>query len=200
MSDKESLESKINASINTINRTRLNRINFSERLKKYANRWNIIIFILNIEAVFLIIWTLYADADTASTNMALSSAFFAIYVILLQYFINEQSYSERSLKTHYHQLELRDLMIQLEINKLKLLDLQKDDTSIDNIVKSSTYKAVLNQYEIIMNSYQLALKNNENHANRDDLETKKKLDMKGNVHYDFSFENIFIFINFVVSI
>lgn len=198
MSEKGTLEDKIAESIKTIKRTRLNRISLSERLKKYSNRWKVILFILNIEAVFLIFWTLNNNMDIPNSKTTLISSFFAIYVILLQYFINEQSFSERSLKTHYHQLELRDLIIKLEVMTMKLRELK--NTSSNKSTISNEYKEMFLEYEKIMNKYQLSLKNNENHSKRDDLLNQIRKNVKGYILYDSSLENIFIIFNLIISI
>lgn len=219
--EKDPLEQKILASINVLTKTRLNRINFGERLRKYDSKWKVIIFLLNMEAVFLIVWTLYIDDP--SKNMLLISSFFAIYVILLQYFINEQSYSERSLKMHYHQLEINDLKIVLERRLLKLRDLLKNYESNEITLAEfeEKYNRYFNEHDEIMQKYQVTIKNNENHAEQDHILTLKRtaahklreqmdyseedvLSNKVKVNEekvkvrDFSFENIFIYVNLCI--
>lgn len=176
------IKSEINRNINKIKRTRYNRINLSERLKKYASRWKVITFIFNIEAVFLIVWNL----NTNKVEPSLTSAFFAIYVILLQYFINEQNYNERSMKSHYHQLELSDLIIRLELLKLSILNRSENIDAVEEM-------------EEIVNKYQISLKNNENHSQRDDLQNQLGKKVKNYKVHDLSLDQIFIILNLVIS-
>jgi hypothetical protein len=100
--------SEINKKINTLNKTRNNRIEMSKRLKKYSDKWKFIFFFLNIEAVFLILLSL-AGKELVPFNInpsyfSVFSGIFSIYVILLQYYVNELNYNERFLKiqSHHH--------------------------------------------------------------------------------------------------
>lgn len=178
----DELEKVIDKNLKKIKRTRKNRIILSERLKKYSHRWRIITFVLNMEAVFLVIWSLSSKSDTN-----LISSFFAIYVILLQYLINELNYNERSMKAHYHQLELNELLVKLSMLKVKI----KKDLSFDESIK---------KIEKVMEIYQVSLKNNENHSNRDDRVGKMNKYVPNHKLYDFSLDNIFIFLNLIICI
>ena len=110
-----------------------------------------------------------------------------IYVILLQYLINELNYNERSMKAHYHQLELNELLVKLSMLKVKI----KKDLSFDESIK---------KIEKVMEIYQVSLKNNENHSNRDDRVGKMNKYVPNHKLYDFSLDNIFIFLNLIICI
>lgn len=181
MKDEDEIQKLIGKYTKSIKRTRKNRIAYSERLKKYSQRWKIISFGFNIQAIFLIIWSLTYQSKTVT----LVSAFFAIYVILLQYFINELNYSERSLKAHYHQLELRDLILSFQILEKK-------------IKYKETTDALLNEVSDLMRNYQVSLKNNENHSRRDDIVNINK--KEGYTVFDFSIDNLFIWFNFIICL
>lgn len=184
--EKDILMKVLKSDKKRIYRTRMNRINLSERLKRYSKKWNIIIFLLNIEAVVLIIMVI---SQYKSNPMSVFSGVFSAYVILLQYFINEQKYSERSLKSHYHQLELGDNIHELDncISKIKLEEKFEE-------------KEILETRENVLREYQLTLKNNENHAEIDDI-NNLIMERKGQKRLiDFSSDNIFAFMNFIVVI
>lgn len=146
---------EINKKINTFNKTRENRIHMSIRLKGYGQSWKFIFFFLNFEAVIFVLLSLVAEKipGLSSPLFTVSAGVFSIYVILLQYYINEQNYNERSLKVHYHQLEIEDLVL-----KLKTLII-KHNTGENN----SNNEVLIEEYNIIMNQYQTTMKNNENH-------------------------------------
>ena len=179
---------EIDKKIKTLNKTRDNRINLSERLKKYEERWKIIFFILNFEAVFLIIKGL--RITDSSNDFIIISAFFSIYVILLQYFISVQNFRERSFKAHYHQLELEDLILKLKRLLIKRNDLPRDD---------NTYIQSLAAYKEILNDYQMMLKNNENHSSVDNR-TRVESAGTGKLSKDNSIDNIFLMLNIFISI
>src|SRR5699024_12700516 len=86
----KSIRDDISIEKKRIRRTRKNRINLSERLKKYDRKWKNIIFLLNIEAVILII--IVISKFSYSRPVEVFAGAFSAYVILLQYFINEQKY------------------------------------------------------------------------------------------------------------
>ena len=154
-----SLLSEINKKINTLNKTRDNRINLNKRLKKYNEKWRVVFFFLNIEAVVFVIFTLAGGSiinRPSSGIFTIISGVFTIYVILSQYYVNQLNYGERALKVHYHQLDIEDLIL-----KLKTLILQREYTTDS--------KEVISRFNIIMEEYQRILKNNENH---DDIDNK----------------------------
>jgi len=179
---------EIDKKIKTLNKTRDNRINLSERLKKYEERWKIIFFFLNFEAVFLIIKGL--RIIDSSNDFIIISAFFSIYVILLQYFISVQNFRERSFKAHYHQLELEDLILKLK----RLLIKRNDFPRTDNTDGQS-----LAAYKEILNDYQMMLKNNENHSSVDNR-TRMENEDTGKLSKDNSIDNIFLILNILISI
>jgi len=180
------IKEEINKKINSVNRTRHNRLKLSERLKKYYQRWKVAFFILNLEAVILIIRSL--EAGNENSLFTLITAFFSVYVILLQYFVSEQNYNERSLRAHYHQLELEDLVLKLKRLIIKI-----------NQGSNMEHSESIDIYKEIMNDYQMMIKNNENHSKKDD-------DLRGGTHLsfvkriDYSIENIFLFSNFIIGI
>jgi ABC-type multidrug transport system fused ATPase/permease subunit len=191
--------SEINKKINTLNKTRNNRIEMSKRLKKYSDKWKFIFFFLNIEAVFLILLSL-AGKELVPFNInpsyfSVFSGIFSIYVILLQYYVNELNYNERFLKIHYHQLEIEDLILRLK--KLILLKNSNDDKIEE--------KELIENFMSIMFEYQTILKNNENHDPVDNNKTKienstfNNIPIKNKV-WDFTVDNILLNINMVLIV
>ncbi|PEJ38193.1 MULTISPECIES: SLATT domain-containing protein [Bacillus cereus group] len=157
--------SEIEKKINTLNKTRNNRIEMSIRLKGYSDKWKLIFFFLNIEAVIFVLLSLGGKEIHplfGKSIFSLMSGVFSIYVILVQYYINELNYNERALKVHYHQLDLEDLIL-----KLKGLILNHN-------VKGNTNdeQALIKSFNIIMFEYQSTLKNNENHDPVDNERSK----------------------------
>ncbi|MEB9907529.1 SLATT domain-containing protein [Bacillus anthracis] len=157
--------SEIEKKINTLNKTRNNRIEMSIRLKGYSDKWKLIFFFLNIEAVIFVLLSLSGKEIHplfGKSIFSLMSGVFSIYVILVQYYINELNYNERALKVHYHQLDLEDLIL-----KLKGLILNHN-------VKGNTNdeQALIESFNIIMFEYQSTLKNNENHDPVDNEKSK----------------------------
>lgn len=202
---------EIEKKINTLNKTRNNRIEMSKRFKKYSDKWKMIFFFLNIEAVIFVLLSLGGkeiNSKFGDTSFSLISGVFSIYVILLQYYVNELNYNERALKTHYHQLDIEDLIL-----KLKTLIMSKNAE-----VTNTNDKLLVNLFNTIMFEYQLILKNNENHDSvdnyknifngikskplneeTDDKETKilniKNINKKV---WDFTIDNILLHFNMVV--
>lgn len=165
--DKEyediTVSSEVNKKINTLNKTRNNRIEMSKRFKKYSDNWKMIFFFLNIEAVIFVLLSLGGKSFNSKfddDSFGLISGIFSIYVILLQHYIND--YNERALKTHYHQLDIEDLIL-----KLKTLILV-------NNIQGAYYneKSQMKAFNTIMHEYQSILKNNENH---DEVDNKKSI-------------------------
>ncbi|MBN8235590.1 SLATT domain-containing protein [Halobacillus kuroshimensis] len=149
--------SEIEKKINTLNKTRNNRIHMSIRLKLYSDKWKLTFFWLNIEAVLFVLLSISGKGllplfDHSVFNLL--SGVFAIYVILLQYYVNGLNYDERALKVHYHQLDIEDLIL-----RLKKLIVQKNTEQLDGINE----EYLLNSFETIMFEYQTVLRNNENH-------------------------------------
>ncbi|QQE77304.1 SLATT domain-containing protein [Alicyclobacillus sp. SO9] len=139
---------EINKKINTLNKTRTNRIKLSQRLQRYDEKWRVVFFLLNIEAVVCVVLSLIT-AQWQSMAFPVFSGVFSIYVILTQYFVSQRNYSERALTVHHHELDIEDLIL-----KLKSLILLKAD---------SKKQDMLDQFNAIMSEYQRILKNNENH-------------------------------------
>ncbi|MGN7943011.1 SLATT domain-containing protein [Metabacillus sp. 22489] len=153
--------SEINKKINTLDRTRNNRIEMSKRLKKYSDKWKLVFFFLNIEAVIFVLLSLggkEVEPGFGESDFSLISGIFSIYVILLQYYVNELNYNERALKTHYHQLDIEDLILKL---KNLLLENNRQENDINE-------KCLITRFDTIMFEYQSILKNNENHDSIDD--------------------------------
>lgn len=166
-SANNTIETKIKQHMKTIDDTRRTRIQFSKRLSSYSRKWRFIFFVINIEAVIFVLLSLMEKIDTitfGNFNMSFSllSGIFTIYVILLQYYINVMNYNERALQVHYHQLELQDLKLQLEMLFVKV-----NTNEIE-----MTEKMMIDQFNDIVAKYQLVLKNNENHR---DLDYKQML-------------------------
>jgi hypothetical protein len=179
------LDTEIPKKINTLNKTRENRINMSKRLKGYGDEWKLVFFILNIEAIILVVLSL-SDVNISS----IITGVFTIYVVLLQYFINELRYSERAVKIHYHQLDIEDLILRLK----------KVSIEFNNKKKQDENNVLLNQFYIIMFEYQMLLKNNENH---DSIDNKKRKIDSANISEkvrDFTIDKLIIVFNEVVVI
>lgn len=172
---------EINNKLNTLNIIRNSRIIMSERLKLYSEKWKVVFFVLNIEAVVFILLSLTGkEINLAFTKPIFSiiSGLFSIYVIMVQYYINELNYNERALKIHYHQLEIEDLILRLKILLLK-------NNSQENKLLE---KVIINNFSSIMIEYQSLLKNNENHEYIDYLKSKKE--KKGSK--DFTVDNLIL--------
>jgi hypothetical protein len=181
------IKSEIEKKIKTLNKTRMNRIKMSTRLKKYSDKWKLVFFVLNIEAVTFIILSLAGEEVSikfAGTLFSVLSGIFSIYVILIQYYINELNYNERALKVHYHQLDIEDLI-------LRLKELLTKNNSIEN---KPNEKRIIEDYGIIMNEYQTILKNNENHDNVDNQRRiqEEKETRTRNVPRDFTVDNLIL--------
>lgn len=175
--NNETIQYAINRKLNTIDKTRRNRINLSNRLMRYSRAWQFIFFIINIEAVIFVLLALtnsVKDIKFWIVNIPfdLLSGIFTIYVILLQYYINVLNYNERALRAHYHQLELRDLALKL---KVLLIRDNTEDHSDENYMKE---QELIDEYETIISKYQMALKNNENHRGIDNRITMHGSELK----------------------
>lgn len=183
--------SEIEKKINTLNKTRNNRIKMSIRLKTYSEKWKLIFFALNIEAVIFVVLSLgvkETNQECDGTMFSILSGIFSIYVILVQYYINELNYNERALKVHYHQLDIEDLILRLK------------ELIIHNNSQKNKFEEerILSEFNTIMHEYQTVLKNNENHDQVDNersvydtLNNKEKL----NKVRDFTVDNIILHIN-----
>lgn len=158
---------EIEKKIKTLNKTRNNRINMSLRLKNYSDKWKSAFFVLNIEAVIFVVLSLGENENIPNFNSSLFSLFsgiFSIYVILIQYYINELNYNERSLKVHYHQLDIEDLILRL---KELLISKNSEENQL-------TENEMINSFNVIMHEYQTIMKNNENHDPVDYLRSKNE--------------------------
>lgn len=201
---------EIDKKINSIDRTRTNRINASERMYKYEKHWNLIFFVMNIEAVVYLIFSLVLIPT--ENNLLIISGVFSLYVIILQYYRSILNYSERGLKLHYQQIELERCIF-----KLKSL-LQKKYTMNEQEIEKN--------YQTVMNLYLTNLIGTENHSNYDDSlnsyskakNKAKKENYDDNVHVvdpkplkkfkhyiekkpaDYSIDNILIYSNYIVAI
>src|SRR5699024_3205332 len=173
-----------------IRRTRKNRINLSERLKKYDRKWKNIIFLLNIVAVILII--IVISKFSYSRPVEVFAGAFSAYVILLQYFINEQKYGERALKAHYHQLELADIL-----NEMDQICFKYKHLSVPN---DKTIEEYIDRKEKLLDKYQLSLKNNENHLSIVHLNNSMYEKVIILLLYVFLIGNIFSFLNLLFYI
>lgn len=159
---KINIYSEIEKKINTFNKTRNNRIKMSSRLKEYSGKWKSVFFVLNIEAIVFVLLSLGGKGITEKFGeplFSLLSGIFSIYVILIQYYINELNYNERALKIHYHQLDIEDLT-------LRLKELLTKNNSNENRPEE---RKLIEDFKIIMHEYQTIIKNNENHDPVDNL-------------------------------
>lgn len=154
------IREEINKKINTIDKTRTNRIFASERLYNYSKKWEVVFFSMNLLAIiFLISSTL---VPSSSRLMIFVSGCFSLYTIITQYYYNNLNYRERGLKFHYLELDLERLIIQL---KTILRDTHMTDLDLER------------EYSYIMNNYISSLKGYENHEDIDNGK-RKELDHK----------------------
>lgn len=191
------LDQEISKKIIDWKRTRYNRINISERLKKYESRWNAVMFFMNAFAIVLTIVSLKFPLKPGIDTII--AGCFSIYVILLQYFLTNQNYETRSLRFHYEQLEIEKLRYSLKA-----------------LLRNSSlpYQAKQEKYNSITNQYLISLKNNENHEKIDDKIVKNELNEfheeknnsningKNKKNYtnvtDRSLDNIFFYVNLAI--
>ncbi|MGE7686762.1 SLATT domain-containing protein [Peribacillus simplex] len=179
--------SEIEHKINTFNTIRNTRIKMSQRLKSYSDRWKLVFFVLNIEAVIFVLLSLGGKEISpifTKTIFSVLSGLFSIYVILIQYYINELNYNERALKVHYHQLDIEDLI-------LRLKDLLVKNNSRENKLDE---RNLISEFNTIMFEYQTILKNNENHEPIDFLRSKKSKEEEKTVK-DFTIDNVILHVN-----
>lgn len=203
----DKVKENINYTRNFIDMTRRNRMNLSERLMRYSRRWKLVFFVINIEAVIFVLLSLTGTIENLqignfSISFSLLSGIFTIYVILLQYYINVLNYSERALRAHYHQLELRDLGLHLNMLLIK----RETDG------KNMTDKYIIEKNEEAIEKYQLALKNNENHRAIDNKlrvrgeqqraysEGKSKKRASFFAPLDFTLDNMLIIANAILTV
>lgn len=157
--------SEIEKKINTLNITRNNRIAMSLRLKKYSERWKLVFFGMNIEAVIFVLLSISGNEIHFKFDgpiFGVLSGIFSVYVILIQYYINELNYNERALKVHYHQLDIEDLVLRL---KGLIIGNNNESNKLEE-------KYLIDYFNTIMFEYQVILKNNENH---DPVDNKKNI-------------------------
>jgi hypothetical protein len=163
----------------------------SLRLKSYSEKWKLLMFALNIEAVIFVLLSLGGKEISPIFNetiFSVISGLFSIYVILIQYYINELNYNERALKVHYHQLDIEDLILRLK-GLLIINNSQENKLGEQNMI---------DEYNTIMSEYQIILKNNENHDPVD--YERSKQDSEGNKKStkDFSVDNIILQLNIIL--
>ncbi|MGU7367961.1 SLATT domain-containing protein [Bacillus cereus] len=187
---------EIEKKIKTFNKTRNNRIKMSTRLNTYSEKWKLIFFFLNIEAVIFVVLSLVGEEISQNFGNVIFnvlSGMFSIYVILIQYYINELNYRERALRVHYHQLDIEDLII-----KLKKLIMEYNSEESDSKVRME--KDILKYFNIIMYEYQTILKNNENH---DSIDNQRRIqetieEQISSKVKDFTIDNVVLNINFIL--
>lgn len=190
-----------------IDMTRRNRMNMSERLTRYSRRWKLVFFAINMEAVIFILLSLTGTIENVeigafSIPFSWLAGIFTIYVILLQYYINGLNYNERAFRAHYHQLELRDLGLHLN-----MLLIKRETAGIH-----MTDKDLIDKNEEIVEKYQLTLKNNESHR---EIDNKKRIRCERRRAYlngtskkraslfpplDFTLDNMLIITNAILAV
>ena len=148
------IQEEIDHKINTLNKTRNNRINASERLYSYSNKWNIVFFFMNVIAVIMLVTSIYSKGSSTKTMI---SGIFSLYTIITQYVYNSLNYRERALKFHYNELELES-----QILELKNLSRRAQKAFSDEYVLELKYKAIIEKYIATLKGY-------ENHDNIDNI-------------------------------
>lgn len=176
----ENIVVKIEEKVKRLDVIRRSRINASERLDGYHQKWEKIMFCFNIEAVLMIIIMLLIGETEAiggitQSQLVLYSSIFSIYVILLQYFVSSSNYRERALKLHYNQLDIQKCRYELEA-------LTEENTK--------------NEYNKIIDRYQVILHTSENHRDSDYCKADKN--PKWLKRHDFSIDHIVLFINYII--
>ena len=181
---KRTLLDEINIKINSIDIVRTSRINASKRLYGYSEKWDLISLIMNVMSIGFVVVSLL-PLDINKNNVLLSiSAIFSLYTILIQYFLSNLNYNERALKFHYHQIQLENFVLQL---KMLLLD-----NSLEEFKKFTEYKNIMSRYQISLEGY-------ENHSEIDYKKAKSSREMADSIR-DFSWDNIFLYVQFPILI
>lgn len=175
---------EIEHKIGTLNKTRNNKVKQSLRLEKYNEMWEVVTFILNIEAVIFVILSLSNIKVFEDNSFKVVVSIFSIYVILIQYYVSGQRYGERALKSHYQQLSIEDLIL-----SLKNLFIMKNS---EEIAVKKTF--LINELNRIMNEYQTILKNNENHSPIDYMSAITE-NISEKLVRDFTKDNVMIYFN-----
>ncbi|WP_155287698.1 SLATT domain-containing protein [Lacticaseibacillus zhaodongensis] len=183
--DKEqALKLSIEKKLSGWDRTRHNRINASERLKSYDEKWSVLMLFMNSVAVVFLFLTFAQSKDDESTKII--SACYSAYVLILQYFLGTRDYSARSLKLHYQQLEIESMRSDLKA-----------------IMSQTSY--AFNEKERLVHElirrYQISLSGSENHTPLDDaryIQSKEK--GPHSKAKDFSLDNVLIYINVIILV
>lgn len=177
------IEKEIVKKIGSINSVRTARIVASDRLKNLSNRWNTLLFFFNVFAIIFVITSLVLESNK---SLIVLTSSYTLYVILLQYYISVKNYDERSLRFHYHQLELESNILELKL----LVDIINNE----NLSADKRTKLVEN-YNFIMEKYQLNLRDIENHS-PGDFKVGKNLTFIERWNID----NFFLIINIILLI
>lgn len=193
---KEILLNEIEENIKRNNIIRQARIISSERLKKYSENWNTIFLWLNVIAIIGAclgisnIFGLLSQPHKTSKLITFVSTIFSLYVILLQDFVSRENYSERSLKLHYNQLNLKRIIIKLTHLKIHL----------ETLCEKEVDKKFLEYFNGIINERQAYLSGYENHDSLDFDTAKKDTQQNSNlkISVDLSPENIQIFFQWII--
>ena len=180
------IQEEIDHKINTLNKTRNNRINASERLYSYSNKWNIVFFFMNVIAVIMLVTSIYSKGSSTKTMI---SGIFSLYTIITQYVYNSLNYRERALKLHYNELELES-----QILELKNLSRRAQKAFSDEYVLELKYKAIIEKYIATLKGY-------ENHDNIDNIRSNnpnKHLIFIKDIDFYFFIINIITLLVFTV--
>ena len=180
------IQEEIDHKINTLNKTRNNRINASERLYSYSNKWNIVFFFMNVIAVIMLVTSIYSKGSSTKTMI---SGIFSLYTIITQYVYNSLNYRERALKFHYNELELES-----QILELKNLSRRARKAFSDEYVLELKYKAIIEKYIATLKGY-------ENHDNIDNIRSNnpnKHLIFIKDIDFYFVIINIITLLVFTV--
>lgn len=152
------LYKEVEKKIHSINIVRTMRINKSQRLYWYAEKWKNIFFWMNLEAVVFLIVSLVLINKMDNNISLIVSGVFSVYTILLQYYIDSLNFNERALRLHYHQLQLEQFILELKEVIFKWQD---------------TETMSVEEYLNIMRKYQLELGGYENH---DEIDREKAIE------------------------
>lgn len=170
----------------SFDKTRKSRIGTGKRLKKYHDMWQTIFLLMNLQAILWTIFSLIYLMDTSDKWLLFYTSSFTLYVIILQYYVATCNYGERALHMEFHQLKVEDRVIELkQLGREISMDLEPN-------------REIKNKYEQrfaqIIDKYQLALVNIENHTSFD-YEKANECEKIAKKLKDYSLDNILIWFN-----
>ena len=164
------LDESIQDEIRKLKIVRRARILASERLGRYASKWDMYLLLMAILSSALLVISLLVNNESLARKVV--SGCFSMYTVIIQYYVSTLNYRERALKFHYHHIE---------INKLK-------ESLQGLLIQDYDFKNKNEKFKVIVEKYDLLLQQQENHGDYDYYSAKYK-DIR---QRDFSMDNIFV--------